>query len=123
MFGQELSSFRELLFHVAVAVAPAAELLDDPRGEPGRRVVEAVTERLRLGALNLLVRTLVLHVRVPFLHRFGSAAGLSLVGVGLQAEPPRCKIEVQADNVRGILNRDLPWMMPPQSTPWMPYRV
>ena len=34
------SSLREAPLDVAVAVAPGAELLDDPRRQPGRRVVE-----------------------------------------------------------------------------------
>src|SRR5690606_19840989 len=56
--GEELI-LREAALDVAVAVAPGAELLDDPRGEPGGRVVEAVAERLRLGALDLLIAGLV----------------------------------------------------------------
>ncbi len=44
---------------VTVAVAPAAELLDDPREQPGRRVVERRTERLRLRPLLERVRRLL----------------------------------------------------------------
>ena len=49
------SSLRERALDVAVAVAPGAELLDDPGREPRRRVVEPVGQRLRLRALDALV--------------------------------------------------------------------
>src|SRR5277367_3919793 len=52
--GQDLIA-REALLDVAVTIAPGAELLDDPREQPGRGIVESVGERLRLGALNPLV--------------------------------------------------------------------
>src|SRR5438270_13922759 len=38
-----------------MAIAPGAELLDDPCGESGGGIIEAVGERLRLGALNPLI--------------------------------------------------------------------
>ena len=47
---------RDRVFGVAVVVGPRAELLDDPTREPGRRIGEAVAERLRVLALDLLVR-------------------------------------------------------------------
>src|SRR5262249_33820776 len=57
----------EARFHVPVAIAPGAELLDDPRGGPGRRIIETVCERLRLGPLNPLIAGLAgsefLHLR------------------------------------------------------------
>src|SRR5579864_5756798 len=52
--GQQLI-LGEAALDVAAAIAPGAELLDDPSGKTGRRIVEAVGERLRLGALNPLV--------------------------------------------------------------------
>ena len=45
---------------LAAAVAPGPELLDDPGGQPGRRIGEPVGERLRLGALDPLVAGLFL---------------------------------------------------------------
>ena len=53
----------EAALDVAVAVAPRPELLDDPRGEAGGRVLERVAERLRLGALDLLVAGALLRWR------------------------------------------------------------
>ena len=57
------------------------ELLDDPSREAGRRVVQSVAERLRVLALDLLVRVARLHERAHVreigllifgeLHRFG----------------------------------------------------
>src|SRR5439155_16882031 len=42
------------------AIAPGAELLRDPRGEPGGRIGEPIGERLRLRALDRLVAGLLL---------------------------------------------------------------
>ena len=68
-------SRREALFDVAVAVAPAAELLDDPRQQPGGGVVERHAQRLRSASLHLRVRgVLALEPR----HR--REVGLLLVG-------------------------------------------
>src|SRR5581483_8308034 len=53
---------------VAVAVAPGAELLDDPRRQAGGRVVEPVAERLRLRALDALVARLLLE-ELPRAHQ------------------------------------------------------
>src|SRR5437867_3641645 len=47
-------------FHVPVAVAPGTELLDDPGGQAGGRVVQAVGQRLRLRPLDTLVPGLLL---------------------------------------------------------------
>src|SRR5208283_4046298 len=43
--------FAETLLDVSATIAPGAALLDDPRRESGRRVVERMRDRLRLGAL------------------------------------------------------------------------
>ena len=60
---------------IAVAVTPRAELLHDPREQPGGRVVERDAQRLRLGPLHLRVAGLVaLEAR----HR--GEVGLLLVG-------------------------------------------
>src|SRR6202035_551247 len=50
--------FREASFDVAVAVAPRPEFLDDPRGEPGRRVGEPERRGLGLRAVYRGVGTL-----------------------------------------------------------------
>src|SRR5207245_10937995 len=47
------------VFDIATAIRPGAELLDDPRGEPGRRVGERKGKRLRLCPLYPLVTGLV----------------------------------------------------------------
>src|SRR5262249_27648461 len=52
--GEELV-LGEAALDVAVAVRPSAEFLDDPGRQPDRRVLEAVADRLRLRALDLLV--------------------------------------------------------------------
>src|SRR5262249_10843559 len=44
---------------IAVAVTPLAVLLDDPRGEADRGIVQRISERLRFGALDLGVRALI----------------------------------------------------------------
>src|SRR5262249_13622317 len=56
--GEQLV-LREAPLDVAVAVAPRAELLDDPGAEPGWGVVQRVAERLRLRALDALVARLL----------------------------------------------------------------
>ena len=53
----------ESALDVAVAVAPRAELLDDPRREPDRRIVERGGQRLRLRHLQARVRDLGLDRR------------------------------------------------------------
>ena len=53
------------------------EFLDDPGGQPGGRIVEAVAERLRLAALNRLVTTSVRESRGAL----GSALSLMLLAV------------------------------------------
>src|SRR5580704_12451445 len=52
--GQQLIA-RETLLDVAMTIAPRAELLDDPRRQSRRRIVEPVRQRLRLGPLYPLV--------------------------------------------------------------------
>ena len=54
-------------FRIAVAVAPGAELLDDPGGEADRRIVQRDADGLRLGALDLLVAGLLGLEHLPHL--------------------------------------------------------
>src|SRR5262249_16816707 len=56
--GQE-RVLAEAPLHVAAAVTPRPELLDDPRGEPDRRIGEPEGERLWLRALDPLVARLL----------------------------------------------------------------
>src|SRR3954467_9003609 len=51
---------REAPRDITIAVAPPAELLDDPRGKASRRIVESQRQRLWLRALDHRVRALVL---------------------------------------------------------------
>jgi hypothetical protein len=44
-----------LVWHASLHGAPCVELLDDPREQPRRGVVQRVAQRLRLGALDLRV--------------------------------------------------------------------
>ncbi len=53
--GEDLVA-RHRGLEVAVVIGPRVELLDDPTREPGRGIGEAVPERLRVLALDLLVR-------------------------------------------------------------------
>ena len=72
--GEQLI-LRKAPLDVAAAIAPGAELFDDPRGEAGGRVVEGVGERLRLRPLNALVAGFLLHERAQ---RMRSASSSSL---------------------------------------------
>src|ERR1700683_1614281 len=52
--GQQLI-FGKTLFDLAMTIAPGAKLLDDPRAQSRRRIIESVCERLRLGSLDPLI--------------------------------------------------------------------
>src|SRR5262249_8694904 len=51
----EQTIFAEAASDIATAVAPGAELLHDPSGEPRGRIIQPVAEGLRLGSLDLHV--------------------------------------------------------------------
>ena len=53
--GGEQFILPETALHVAIAVTPRAELLQDPGSQTNRRVVQSIGERLRLGRLNRFV--------------------------------------------------------------------
>src|SRR6266851_171243 len=55
--GQEFIPSEDAL-EIARTVTPGPELLNDPGCEPDRGIVEAVTERLRLGSLEMAVAAL-----------------------------------------------------------------
>jgi hypothetical protein len=61
---REVTALGRLVLQVAVAVGPGPELLDDPRGERGRRVGERVADRLRPGGVLLRI------ARIPFIRMF-----------------------------------------------------
>ena len=98
------SSLRETTLDVAVAVAPRAELLDDPRGEAGRRVVQRIAEGLRLRALNLLVSALVGHVGVALLHALQLRRRDAGVGIAAGRGAGETEIQVQSGDVRRVLD-------------------
>src|SRR4029079_1865954 len=54
----------EALIEITSGIGPGAPLLQNPGGEPGRRVVQPVSEGLRLRGLNCLVAILLLPKRV-----------------------------------------------------------
>ena len=93
---------------IAVAVAPGAELLDDPRRQRHRRVVERDADGLRLGALDLLVAGLfgsersggssAARSRPPI----SPASGSAPAGAGAGAH-----VQVQAGDVRRVAGRHL----------------
>ena len=84
------SSFVKIVLRVAVAVAPGAELLDDPGRQPDRRVVQREADRLRLRALNLLIARLLGLERLAHLQPF--LLGVRQPGVRIAAgrRPRRC---------------------------------
>ena len=91
---------REHALHVAAAIGPGAELLDDPRGEPGRRIGEAEGERLRPRALDPLVAGLLLEP-VLELAEVGASprpSGRPIFGIA----PQRQQVEVDADQLVGM---------------------
>ena len=97
---------RELALDVAVAVAPGPELLDDPRGQPRRRVVQAVAQGLRLGPLDVAVAPLVGEelLPLPAARQFlGRDAGGRILHAGRRARGHH--VQVHPDHPVGMLRR------------------
>src|SRR5262245_19759919 len=63
---REQSIPRDHALDIAAAIRPGAELLDDPRGEAGRRVGQRKGERLRPRPLDPLISGFLLEPRREF---------------------------------------------------------
>ena len=97
----------EAALDISVAVTPLAELLDNPRCQARWGIVEAVPEALGLRRLDLLIRTLVGHVGVAFLHPL--QLGLRYPGVPVRTRRlGKAEIEMQTCDVLRVLQRDDP---------------
>ena len=86
---------RERVEEVAVGVAPRLELLGDPREQPGRRVLEADPQRLRLGRLlDQVAHRRLARVREPGHLLLLVVGGRRRALVGLD----HAEVQVQADD-------------------------
>ena len=91
----------EASLDVSVAIAPRAELLDDPRGEPHRRVGQPVRQRLRLRALDRLVAGLLAQPVIQLLEVRALVRRRCRSGRAAVARH-RQEVDVDADELVGV---------------------
>ena len=103
------SSFVNVFSTFAVGIGPGAELLDDPRRQPGGRIVQSVAERLRLGRLNLLYARSFSMYALRLVHSSSCSSAGRLVRIAAPSgAPAKAQVAVQADDVLGIDQPDVP---------------
>src|SRR4051812_46063596 len=97
---------REDLLRIAGAVAPRAELLDDPGRETGRRIVQRIAERLWLRALDALIAGLLVLPRLDPLEPLDLRRGQAVIRIAAWRRTGAAHVQVQSGDVRRVVERD-----------------
>src|SRR5260370_24452561 len=101
--GEELVPSEDAL-EAAPGVAPGTELLDDPGCKADRRIIEAITERLRRGRLKMAVAPLGVPPGAELIEvGIGSLIVLRLVQRAAEKKPAGDIVEVNADEALCVI--------------------